>query len=157
MRMNYQSFEKGRTALKSKDYRAALREFEETLQNVSEHHEQYNRVASYVGLTRVLVDDRNGLLVCRDAASSEVLEGDVFLNLACAEWYCDNRKRAVDSIIRGRKIDGENEQLVKACMLLDSRRKTIFPFLSRQHFLNRTVGRLMRRAHGEITVHKLLS
>jgi hypothetical protein len=105
----------------------------------------------------VLVDDRNGLLVCRDAASSEVLEGDVFLNLACAEWHCDNRKRAVESIIRGRKIDGENGQLIRACMLLDSRRKSIFPFLPRQHCLNRTVGRLMRRTRGEITVHKLLT
>ena len=157
MRMNYKSFEKGRTALKSKDYKAALREFQETLQSVDEHHEQYNRVASYLGLARVLVDDRNGLLVCRDAASSEVLEGDVFLNLACAEWHCDNRKRAVESIIRGRKIDGENEQLIRACMLLDSRRKSIFPFLPRQHCLNRTVGRLMRRTRGEITVHKLLT
>jgi hypothetical protein len=42
-------------------------------------------------------------------------------------------------------------------MLLDSRRKSIFPFLPRQHFLNRTIGRLMRRTRGEITVHKLLT
>lgn len=154
--MDSEAFEKGLEALKAKDYKAAERGFSVALKSIDEHHELYNKVASYLGLAQVLTSDRNGLLLCRDAASSEVLEGDVFLNLACAEWHSDNRKRAVDAIIRGRKIDGDHDQLVKACMLLDSRRRSIFSFLPRKHVLNRVVGRLMRRARGEITVHKLM-
>lgn len=154
--MKNELLQKGREALKAQDYKAAAREFEEVMKSVDEHHEHHNLVASYVGLARVMTGDRNGLLLCRDAASSEVLDGDVFLNLACAEWQCENRKRAVDAINRGRKIDGEHRQLAKACAMLDSRRKSVFPFLPRQHVLNRTVGRMMRRAPGEITVHTLL-
>lgn len=154
--MNTELFDKGRDALKAKDYKAAERAFKEVMKSVGEHHVHYNRVASHLGLAQVLTSDRNGLLVCRDAASSETVDGDVFLNLACAEWHTENRKRAIDAVIRGRKIDANHDQLVRACMLLDSRRRNVFPFLSRQHFLNRIVGRMMRRAQGEITVHSLL-
>lgn len=154
--MNNESFNKGRDALKAEDYKAAERAFNEAMQSVDEHHVLYNKVASYLGLAQVLTSDRNGLLLCRDAASSETMDGDVFLNLACAEWHTDNRKRAIDAIIRGREIDSAHDQLVRACMLLDSRRRNVFPFLPRQHFLNRVVGRMMRRTQAEISVHSLL-
>jgi len=154
--MNNESFDKGCDALRAKDYKAAERAFNEAMKSIDDHHVLYNRVASYLGLAQVLISDRNGLLLCRDAASSETVDGDVFLNLACAEWHSENRKRALDAIIRGREIDTTHDQLVRACMLLDSRRRNVFPFLPRQHFLNRAVGRMMRRAQGEISVHSLL-
>lgn len=52
------------------------------LDSIDEHHEQYNSVLSYYGLSQVL----------------EVIEGDVFLNLACAELQSGNRKRAIDAL-----------------------------------------------------------
>ena len=154
--MDNESFDKGLDALRAKDYKAAERKFREALNSTDEHHVLYNRVASYLGLAQVLISDPNGLLLCRDAASSESQDGDVFLNLACAEWHTENRKRALLAILRGREIDSEHDQLVRACMLLDSRRRNVFPFLRREHFLNRTVGRLMRRPPAELTVHSLL-
>ncbi len=154
--MNNESFDKGREALKAQDYKAAERAFNEAMKSIDEHHESYNKVASYLGLAQVLTSDRNGLLICRDAASSEAVDGDVFLNLACAEWHGENRKRALDAIFRGREIDPEHDQLLRACMLLDWRRRSVFPFLPRQHFLNRAMGRLMHRAQAEISVHSLL-
>jgi hypothetical protein len=154
--MNTELFDKGRDAFRAKDYKAAERAFKEVMKSLDEHHVFYNRVASYLGLAQVLISDRNGLLLCRDAASSETVHGDVFLNLACAEWHAENRERAIDAVTRGCKIDANHDQLVRACMLLDSRRRNVFPFLSRQHFLNRIVGRMMRRAQDEITVHSLL-
>jgi hypothetical protein len=154
--MNTELFDKGCEAFKAKDYKAAERAFKEVMESLDEHHVFYNRVASRLGLAQVLISDRNGLLLCRDAASSETVDGDVFLNLACAEWHTENRKRAIDAVIRGRKIDATHDQLVRACMLLDSRQRNAFPFLARQHFLNRIAGRMMRRAQGEITVHSQL-
>ncbi len=154
--MYKEPFDKGCAALKAKDYNAAEREFRQALKSMDEHHVFYNKVASFLGLAQVLISDRNGLLLCRDAASSDVRDGDVYLNLACAEWHSNNRKRAIDAIIRGREVDSEHDQLVRACMLLDSRRRNVLPFLSRQHFLNRIVGRMMRRARGGLSVHKLL-
>ena len=154
--MDTELFDKGCEAFKAGDYKAAERAFREVMKSLDEHHVYYNRVASHLGLAQVLISDRNGLLLCRDAASSETVDGDVFLNLACAEWHTENRKRAIDAVLRGRKIDATHDQLVRACMLLDSRQRNVFPFLTRQHFLNRIAGRMMRRAQDEITVHSLL-
>jgi len=154
--MNTELFDKGRDAFRAKDYKAAERAFKELMKSIDEHHVFYNRVASHLGLAQVLISDRNGLLLCRDAASSETVDGDVFLNLACAEWHSENRKRALDAIFRGREIDPEHDQLLRACTLLDARRRSVFPFLPRQHFLNRAVGRLIHRSQAEISAHDLL-
>ena len=156
MPMNTESYEKGCEALKAQDYKAAEREFCEALKLVDEHSPSYNRITSCLGLTRVLNSDRNGLLLCRDAASSEKTDADVFLNLACAEWHCSNRERAIDAVVRGRDIDAGHQQLARASSLLDSRRRNVLPFLPRGHFLNRTLGRMMRREPTPLSVHKLL-
>lgn len=154
--MNKASYDQARDSLMAGDYKAAKREFIKALNSIDEHHTLYNNIASYLGLAQVLTSDRNGLILCRDAASSDVLEVDVYLNLACAEWHANNRKRAVEAIKRGRDIDADHEQVVRASMLIDSRRRNILPFISRQHFLNRTLGPFMRKSRVELSVHKLL-
>jgi hypothetical protein len=154
--MNEESYTNGREALKAKDYKGAARDFEEALKSIEEHDEQYNNVVACLGLSQVLISNRNGLLLCRDAASSEVLDGNVFLYLACAEWHCSNRKRAIDALHRGCKIDNENEQLKRAIVQLDVRKRSVFKGLPRTHILNRTLGKFLRRDVGELTVHSLL-
>jgi hypothetical protein len=154
--MNVEGYKKGREALESADYKGAVRDFEAVLTDMEDHQDQYSNVESYLGLSQVLTSNRNGLLLCRDAASSEKHDGDVFLNLACAEWYCMNRKRALDAIRLGRKVDSENMRLGRALTLLDVRKKNVFGFLPRGHPLNRILGRLFRRAGDELTVDRLL-
>ena len=154
--MDMQSYQNAKDALKMKDYNAAERAFKVVLDSISENHGQYNSVLSFYGLAQVLISNNNGLLLCRDAASNEVFEGEVFLNLACAEWACGNRKRAVDAIRHGVKIDADHEQLNRACAKLDCRKKCCFGFLPRGHKLNRFVGRLLRRPGTPTTVHSLL-
>lgn len=154
--MDTQAYQNAKDALREKDYKAAERAFKVTLDSINERDEQYNSVLSYYGLAQVLNSNNNGLLLCRDAASNAVLEGDIFLNLACAEWASNNRKRAVDAIRHGIKIDADNEQLIRACVRLDCRRRSCFSFLPRNHKLNRFFGRLLRRPGPETTVHNLL-
>ena len=154
--MNTEMYEKGLKALEAKDYKAAARDFETVLKDLDEHDEHYNNVASYVGLAQVLISNRNGLLVCRDVAGSETRDGTVLLNLACAEWYSNNRKRAIDAICSGRKIDPDNERLQRAGDLLDSRERSLFSYLPRKHSLNRAFGRLFSRSGGDVDVHSLL-
>ncbi len=155
--MNESSYRKGRELLLAEDYRAARREFAETLNSIGEHHQLYNQIISYLGLAQVLTSDRNGLLLCRDAASSEAVEAGVYLNLACAEWHVDNRQRAVEAINLGRQVDAGHQQLVRASTLIDSRRRNALPFLKREHVLNRWLGRMMRKRRNGPTVGKLLS
>lgn len=154
--MNEEAYQKGLDALESKDYKGAARDFEEALKSIAEHDEQYNNVLSCLGLSQVLTSNRNGLLLCRDAASSEVLDGDVFLHLACAEWHCSNRKRAIDALRHGCKIDVDNKRLKSAITQLDVRKRSVFSALPRTHALNRTLGRLLRRGSSELSVHSLL-
>ena len=101
--MDGEAFESGKEALKAKDYKAAERAFKKARDTADEHSEHYNLVMSFYGLSQVLNGDQDGLLICRDAASNEVFDGEVFLNLACAEWHTDNRKRALHAILRGRE------------------------------------------------------
>ncbi len=154
--MDTQAYQNAKDALMAKDYKAAERDFKITLDSIDEHDEHYNSVLSFYGLSQVLISNKNGLLLCRDAASNEVFDGEVFLNLACAEWESDNRKRAVDAIRHGVKIDADNKQLNRACAKLDCRKKCCFGFLPRSHKLNRLVGRLLRRPGPATTVHSLL-
>jgi len=154
--MDTQAYQNAKDALKAMDYKAAERAFKIALDSIDEHHENYNNVLSYYGLAQVLISNNNGLLLCRDAASNEVFDGDVFLNLACAELESDNRKRAVDAIRHGVKIDADNERLNRACAKLDCRKKCCFGFLPRGHKLNRLFGRLRRRPGQVTTVHSLL-
>ncbi len=154
--MDTQACQNAKDALKAQDYKAAERAFKEVLDAIDEHNEQYNNLLSYYGLAQVLTSNENGLLLCRDAASNEVFDGDVFLNLACAELHSDNRKRAIDAVQHGIKIDANHQQLNRACAMLDCRKKCCFSFLPRSHMFNRLFGRLLRRSSPVITVHSLL-
>jgi hypothetical protein len=159
--MDTQAYQNAKNALKAGDYKAAERAFKIALDTADNHiglsnDGRYNNVQSYYGLAQVLNANENGLLLCRDAASNESFDGDVFLNLVCAELESNNRKRALDALQQGMKIDACNVQLKRACALLDCRRKCCLGFLPRQHMFNRFFGRLMRRPGPEITVHSLL-
>lgn len=154
--MGASAFENGLDAMQAQDYKGAVRDFEEFFKEIDEHDDQYNRVESYLGLARVLTDDDSGLLMCRDAASDEAVYGDVFLNMACAEWHSNQRKRAIDAINKGLEIDSGHQQLNKVSAMLDGRKRNIIHFLDRDHFLNKFLGRFLRKKSPEITVHTLL-
>ncbi len=156
--MDTQAYQIAKDALKAGDYMAAERAFKIALDSINEHDGlyNYNNVQSYYGLAQVLNSNENGLLLCRDAASKEMLDGDVFLNLACAELESNNRKRAIDAIQHGLKIDAGHARLNRACARLDCRKRICLGFLPRDHGLNRLLGRLMRRPEQVLTVHSLL-
>jgi tetratricopeptide (TPR) repeat protein len=154
--MDSQAYQNAKDALKADDYRAAERAFKVALDSIEGGDELHNNVQSYYGLAQVLVANNNGLLLCRDAASNEMFDGDVFLNLACAEWQSDNRKRAIEAIRQGIKIDAEHQQLNNACNKMGCRERCCFSFLARSHKLNRLFGRLLRRPDQELTVNSFL-
>jgi len=154
--MDTQAYQNGKDALKAGDYKAAERAFKKALDSIDEDNERHNSVLSYYGLAQVLNSNNHGLLLCRDAASNEVFDGEVFLNLAGAEWHSNNRKRAIDAIQHGLNIDTENERLNHACAKLECRKKCCFSFLPRDHKFNRLIGRLFRRGVPAVTVHSLL-
>ena len=154
--MDESVFANGLSALGAKDYDGAARDFDTVLNSIDMQDAQYNRVASYLGLARSLLGDDSGLLLCRDAASNETVSGDVFLNIACAEWHAGQRKRAIDAIHRGLEIAPDHQKLHLVLLLMDSRKRAAISFLDRDHILNRFLGRFLRRKSREMTVHTLI-
>ena len=154
--MDVEACQIAKDAMKDEDYKAAERAFGKVLKSIDDHDGQYNLLLASYGLAKVLNGDESGLLLCREAASGEVFDGEVFLKLACAEWHSNNRKRAIDAVRHGIKIDPDNSHLNRACAKLDCRRKCCFGFLPRAHRLNRLFGRLFRRPSPPMTVHNLL-
>ena len=159
--MDKQAYNSGKDALKKRDYETAERYFKAALDSTHQHiglanDGEYNNLLSFYGLILALNSNENGLLLCRDAASNELLNGDVFVNLACAEMANNNRKRAIDAIQLGLKIDPHHARLKRACYRIGCRKKCCFGFLSREHFLNRFFGRLMRRPEQEFTAESFL-
>ena len=79
-------FLSGISCLKVSSLTEAQRLFQLAYESVNNSDVYHNKYSSFCGLLRVLHGDPGGLILCRDAARSECLDGDVFLNLARAEW-----------------------------------------------------------------------
>jgi tetratricopeptide (TPR) repeat protein len=107
-----------------------------------------NTYLSYIGLAYVLRGDQKGIKYCRRAAHFEKYNSNVYHNLAIAELQIGDRKRAVDAIHSGLVVDSENEKLLQLRGQMGVRSKAVLPFLNRDSFLNRLVGRYMRIRSG---------
>ena len=159
--MDKEAYNSAKEALKNRDYETAERHFKAAFDSTHQHiglanDGQYNNLLSCYGLAQVLNANEHGILLCREAASNELLNGDVFLNLACAEMASDNRKRAIEAIQLGMEIDPHHARLKHACSRIGCRKQCCFGFLARNHFLNRFFGRRMRRPKQEETADSFL-
>ena len=139
-------FLQGLEAFKKNAVTQALLSFQRAYECVPVDDFYHNKYASFCGLTRVLSGDDSGLELCRDAASLEVMDGDVFLNLACAEWHMKSRKRAISVLERGLQIDQEHPGLNRFRSNVGVRTRTAISFIPRDSFLNNTLGRLARKS-----------
>ena len=122
----------------------AVRSFQRAYDSVDRSNIYHNKYASYSGLSRVLSGDSTGLALCREASRSEIHDGDVYLNLARAEWYCKNRKQTVVALKKGLQIDNRHPGLRLMREQLGIRQRSPLPFLPRSHPLNHALGKLMR-------------
>jgi len=138
-------FAQGLQLLKDDSVPQALQSFQHAYQIAPYDDFYHNKYASYYGLARVLNGDKAGVELCRDAASMERFDGDVFLNLACAEWWMHSRKRTVNVLEKGLQIDHEHPGLNKFQQQLGARTKTAISFIPRSSILNIALGKLVRK------------
>ncbi|MDH5764626.1 MAG: hypothetical protein OEZ38_01320 [Gammaproteobacteria bacterium] len=138
-------FVDGVTHLKEHALPKAVESFQVAFESVDRSDAYRNKYASYCGLARVLSGDASGLNLCREAARSEFHDGDVFLNLARAEWFFENRKNTIVALKKGLNIDNRHPGLRAMREQLGLRVKSPLPFLPRSHPLNHTLGKLMRK------------
>jgi len=137
-------FVEGVTYLRDRSMPDAIDSFQQAYESVGRADVYHNKYASYCGLARVLSGDATGLDMCRQAAKSELHDGDVYLNLARAEWYFENRKATIMVLKKGLNIDNRHPGLRRMREQLGVRQRSPLPFLPRTHPLNKALGNLMR-------------
>ena len=139
-------FVEGIKYLKDHSIHQAIERFQLAYESVGRNDIYHNKYASYCGLARVLSGDRGGLDLCREAARSEIHDGDVFLNLARAEWFKKHRKNTVVALKKGLQVDNRHPGLRLMREQLGIRERSPVPFLPRSHKLNHALGKLMRKS-----------
>ena len=139
------SFSDGIEYLQRRAIEEASRSFQLACDSVSAAHSFQNKYMSYLGFAQLLSGDIDGLKLCRKAALKENRDGDVFLNLARAEFLLDSRRRTVRALKRGLEIDSHHEGLWLMRNRLGIRKRKMLPFLQRSHPVNIKLGCLMRK------------
>jgi len=139
-----EDFVKGVEHLKERSMPKAMRSFRLAYESVDRSNIYHNKYASYCGLSRVLSGDSTGIELCREAVKREAYDGDVYLNLARAELYLQNRKNTVVTLKKGLKLDNRHPGLRLIRKQLGVRKRSPLPFLPRSHQLNKTLGKMMR-------------
>lgn len=98
------------------------------------------------GLAKYKNKRREGLALCEHAVKMEFFQPENQLNLARTMLLNGNRKRAVEAIERGLKLDGDHTELIQLRQEIGERRAPVLAFLGRDNFLNVTLGRLRHAA-----------
>ncbi len=123
----------------------ALRCFQLAYESVKNSDTYHNKYASFCGVLRVMQGDYGGLILCRDVARGEKKDGDVYFNLARAEWHRGSRKKTVEAIFNGLSVDARHYGLQQMQKDLGVRKRNPLPVLKRDNYLNATLGRIIRK------------
>jgi len=126
------------------DYEAAL----ECLSSLKPLQNMDNpRILSYYGLCLVKARSQlfDGLRICQDALAMERRDPDIYYNLAQVYLLCGKRKSAVNLLYRGLEYEmkvGYSKKILKQIQGLVSRRPPFCKWLSRNHPVNKYMGKL---------------
>ena len=94
------------------------------------------------GIAKFRNRKREGLALCEHAVKIEFFQPENQLNLARTLMLNGNRRKAVEAIERGLKIDSDHAELRKLLLEIGYRRRPVLGFLDRDNFLNVFLGRL---------------
>jgi len=125
----------------------AVKHFSQACSLTPKHHYNFNKYQSYLGLARVLSGNESGLRLCQRAVQGADAEGDLYLNLARAEWFYRKRLATLGALNEGLAVEADHAGLNEMRILLGVRRSKPIVFLSRQHYLNDLVGKMLRKNH----------
>ncbi|MGD9000144.1 MAG: hypothetical protein PVF75_06995 [Granulosicoccaceae bacterium] len=135
-------FREGMRCLEQGDEQGALDCFARADAHTAHDNVYKNKYRSYHGLLLLRSGHVNGLDLCRQAASSECFDGDVFFNLARAELARGNRRTAISTIRHGLGVDATHPDLIHMRHKLGIRRAVALPFLSRDNPINKFLGKI---------------
>ena len=134
-------FEKGIAFLRENNTLGALACFEKAYAI-----EKLPELKSYLGFC---VADQRGriaeaLTLCNDAIAEEPQNAVHYLNLAKVYLKAERKVDALEILRKGISF-GDNTEIRNLLENLGDRRKLLFPFLPRRHFLNKFSGLILHR------------
>ena len=94
------------------------------------------------GIARFKGRPRDGVALCEHAVKIEFFQPDNQFNLARTYLLVGSREKAVAALHRGLKLDPDHGGLRALATQMGRRRPPVLRFLSREHPLNRVLGRL---------------
>lgn len=138
-------FREGMQYLQEENFSSALEAFARADIKTTRDDVYKNKYRSFYGMMLLKTGHLNGMDLCRQAASGECHDGDVFFNLAQAELKRGNRRLAIMALHQGIDIDSTHPDLNRMRQEMGARRCCTLPFLDRDHFLNKLLGKLTYR------------
>lgn len=138
-------FREGMQFFEVGNYDVAMEFFTEVTNLVGPDDPQYNVYRSWLGLTQAMQGHSGGLVLCRLAAKEEAREGDVFFNLARAEFRIGDVDKALRALEQGHQLSPHHVGIGEMLQRLNRRRDPAIPFLSRNNILNKFIGKLTWR------------
>ena len=137
-----QLFKEGLAAWKQRKIEKALHYF----QKAHDIDPKEALFASYLGVTLVKAGILGrGFELCKLAVRKRPFNGDVLYNLGQAYVFANNRAQARKAFLLGAKSSRDGEPFLDALLHMGVRRKPLIGFLSRDHLLNRWLGKLTYR------------
>jgi tetratricopeptide (TPR) repeat protein len=138
----------GEELLDSRHLAQAARCFEEAVAAVIGSGDKPSaRLLSSWGYTMAfgLHEYARGLEVCRKAVEKEPADAELLSRLGSIYLACGDRRRAYQVFSLGLLQDPRHTDMRERLVSLGVRKRPPVPFLSRRHFVNRTLGRLRAR------------
>lgn len=105
------------------------------------------RYMSYTGLCLALAEGRikEAVALCEKAVSMEFYRSELFLNLGRVYIAMGNKKKAHMAFRKGMALDRDNRSLRIELERMGYRKPPVFPFLDRQHPINKVAGKVLHR------------
>jgi hypothetical protein len=99
---------------------------------------------SYLGFCIARYEKRfkDGEQLCQKALELEFFEPENYVNLARIYGLRGMRREAVATVVRGLRVDSSHAELRAMLSELGVRKRPVLSFLSRDHLLNRLLGRV---------------
>jgi tetratricopeptide (TPR) repeat protein len=103
-------------------------------------------VCSYLAYCRARVEGvyREAVNVCMEARKADPKNSDIYLNLGRVYLLAGNRKQAVQVFRLGLRHE-KNSRIISELNALGQRKAPPFPFLQRNHPVNKYIGKLMTK------------
>ncbi len=135
-------FMNGFESFNNKRFIEAIEYFSSGIKIAGKKSANFNKYLSFIALCQVLTKDCSGLNTLRELTDQECFDGDLFCNLAIAEFVSKHRRRAFSAIDKGIKIGSDHNGLDVLYEMLDTRRPPTLPFLNRDNPLNIALGKV---------------